>query len=160
MVIVLPLESQPLLVTMLSGLLMIGFCVWFGRHFFQGLKHLCQSNSDKLPTVTLLIFAAVILLEFFFIVYFLNKDITSAPPYSFVYYPAICALICASISNNYKLRANVKIIEIILLFSYIISIFVINNLGLKKPFEPEKVAQIMNQDSEKPLMLVTAYSNY
>ena len=33
-------------------------------------------------------------------------------------------------------------------------------MGLKKPFEPEKVAQIMNQDSEKPLMVVTAYSNY
>jgi hypothetical protein len=161
MVIVLPLENQPLPVIIISGLLISGFGVWLGWNVFRGLKHLWHNPHTNLPTITLLSFVALILLEFFLIVFLLKKDITSAPRYSFVYYPAICALIGAAISYNYKLTiATKRTILIILLTSLISSIFVINNLGLKKPFEPEKVAQIMNQDSQKPLMVVMAYSSY
>jgi uncharacterized membrane protein len=161
MVIVLPLENQPLPVVIISGLLISGFGVWLGWNVFRGLKYLWHNPQTNLPTITLLSFVALILLEFFLIVFLLKKDITSAPRYSFVYYPAICALIGAAISGNDKsIIATKRTIIIILLTSLISSIFVINNLGLKKPFEPEKVAQIMNQDSGKPLMIVMAYSSY
>ncbi|MDJ0798809.1 MAG: glycosyltransferase family 39 protein [Calothrix sp. MO_167.B12] len=161
MVIVLPLEGQPLPVVIISALLTIGFAIWLVRHLSQGFKHLWQTPKTHLPTITLLSFTAIVLLEFLAIVYLLKKDITSAPRYSFVYYPAVCALIGAILTSNHQFTVKTKrTIIIILLTSCLSSIFIINNLGLKKPFEPEKVARIMNQEPAKPLMVVMAYSGY
>ncbi len=158
MVIILPLEHQPLPMVIISGLLMIGFGIWLGQNLLKGCKYLWQTPKTHLPTITLLSFAAIVLLEFFIIVYVLKKDITSAPRYSFVYYPAVCALIGATLSSRIEFTVKRKrTIAIILLTSLISSIFVIYNLGLKKPFEPEKVAQIINQEPSQPLMVVMAY---
>ncbi|WP_088241159.1 glycosyltransferase family 39 protein [Calothrix rhizosoleniae] len=161
MVIVLPLENQPLPVVVISGLLMIGFGIWLGQFLFKGFKYLWYTPKTHLPTITLLSFTAIVLLEFFVIVYVLKKDITSAPRYSFVYYPAICALIGATLSSRITFKFKRKrTTAIILVTSLISSIFVTYNLGLKKPFTPERVAQIINQEPSQPLMVVMAYVGY
>ncbi|MDJ0676654.1 MAG: glycosyltransferase family 39 protein [Calothrix sp. MO_167.B42] len=161
MVIILPLEHQPLPVMIISGLLMIGFGIWLGKVLLQRLKYLWQTHKTHLPTITLLSFTVIVLLEFLLIVYVLKKDITSAPRYSFVYYPAVCALIGAALSSRFELTIKrERKIAIILLTSLISSIFVIYNLSFKKPFAPERVAQIINQEPSQPLMVVMAYLNY
>jgi len=160
MVIILPLEHQPLPVVIISGLLMIGFGIWLGKFLFQELKDLWQEQKTHLPTSILLSFTVIVLLEFLLIVYVLKKDITSAPRYSFVYYPAICALIGATLSSRLKLTIKRKrAIFTILLASLISSIFAIYNFSFKKPFAPERVAQIINQEPSQPLMVVMAYLN-
>ncbi|MGI2904123.1 glycosyltransferase family 39 protein [Tolypothrix sp. VBCCA 56010] len=100
MVISLPVENQPLPIAIISGLLMLIFAIWVGRQIFLGLRVLWGTPKTHLATLTLLSFSGWVLLEFFAIVYFLNKDITIVPRYNFVYYPSFCALIAASLNKS------------------------------------------------------------
>jgi len=97
MVIMLPVEGQPLAITILSGLLMLLFAGWLGWKVFKGIKLLLQEPTTRLSTQTLLIFTTLVLLEIFAISYILGKDITVAPRYNFIYYPSFSALIAASL---------------------------------------------------------------
>ncbi|MDH6058928.1 glycosyltransferase family 39 protein [Chrysosporum bergii ANA360D] len=154
MVIALPVENQPLLITAVCGFLMISFAIWLGWQVWQGLTILWSDHTTHLATLTLLNFTIVVLLQFFAIAYILGKDITVVPRYNFVYYPSFCALLAASISkiNNSKF--------ITLLVGTLSCIFVVSNLVWQKPFQPEQVAQKMNLNPSIPVMLVVGYNNY
>ncbi|QSJ18297.1 glycosyltransferase family 39 protein [Nostoc sp. UHCC 0702] len=154
MVIALPVENQPWLITAICGFLMLIFAIWAGYQIFKGLKFLWLQHTTNLATLTLLSFTIFVLLQFFAIVYLLGKDITVVPRYSFVYYPSFCALLAASISKSHQ--SSFKFI----LIGFISSIFVASNLVFQKPFQPEQVAQNMNLEPSVPLTLVVAYSSY
>ncbi|MBH8562866.1 glycosyltransferase family 39 protein [Nostoc sp. CENA67] len=161
MVIALPVENQPWTIAIICGFLMLIFAVWAGYQIFKGLKILWSQYTTSLATLTLLSFTIFVLLQFFAIVYFLGKDITVVPRYSFVYYPSFCALLAASITKNYQSsvisqQSSIKFI----LIGFISSIFVVSNLVFQKPFQPEQVAQNMNLEPSVPLMLVVSYSSY
>jgi uncharacterized membrane protein len=159
MLIVLPVENQPLPIMIFNGLLMIIFLIWIGQIVFRSLHILAKQNTTYLSTQILLLFTIVVILEFLIITYLFGKDITVVPRYNFVYYPSICALLAASISNKSSFKTK-KIISIFLIFSIISSIFVVSNLAFKKPFLPDRVAQNMNLEPTTPLILVTSYRNY
>lgn len=156
MVIALPVENQPLPITVIYGFLMVIFAVWVGSQVFKGLKLLWLQNTTYLTTLTLLSFTIFVLLQFFIIVYFLGKDITIVPRYNFVYYPSFCALIAAS----FGIKNHRNSIFIFLLFGLISCVFVVSNLVFQKPFQPEQVAQNMNLEPAVPIILVVGYSNY
>ncbi|WP_460205294.1 glycosyltransferase family 39 protein [Scytonema sp. NUACC21] len=169
MVIALPVENQPLPIVLISGLLMLAFSLWISWHIFKGLKQLLSTPSTHLPTLVLLIFTACVLLEFFAIVYFLGKNITTVPRYNFVYYPSWCALLAASLSQKEKYEQKTRKKHfyvflssplICLFVGLICSVFVVSNLVFQKPFEPEQVAKNMNQDPSTSLMVVMAYRDY
>lgn len=156
MVIALPVENQPLPITVIYGFLMVIFAIWVGRQVFKGLKLLWLQSTTHLATFTLLSFTIFVLLQFLIIVYFLGKDITIVPRYNFVYYPSFCALIAAS----FGIKNNRNSVFIFLLVGLISCVFVVSNLVFQKPFQPEQVAQNMNLEPSVPIMLVVGYSNY
>jgi uncharacterized membrane protein len=177
MVIALPVEKQSLFIKVISVLLMLFFAIWVGWLVYKKLKQMWCKQTTHLSTITLLSFLSIILLEFFVIAYLLQKDITTVPRYNFVYYPSFCALISASLtkfkntSQETTLSVSTKLkipyaclqnyqLSTILIVGFISSIFVICNLVFLKPYEPEKVAQNMNQDPSMPLMVVVGYKNY
>ena len=110
MVIILPVEDQPLAIIIISGLLMLLFAGWLGWKVFRGIKHLLQESSTRLSTLTLLSFTSFVLLGIFVISYVLGKDITIAPRYNFIYYPSFSALIAASLIKIFdeKIEQNSK----------------------------------------------------
>ncbi|MDJ0733763.1 MAG: glycosyltransferase family 39 protein [Nostocaceae cyanobacterium] len=154
MLIFLPVENQPLPIAITSGLLMVIFGIWLGRQVFKGLKHLWQASQTHLATFTIISFYGFVLLEFLIIVYLLNKDITAIPRYNFIYYPSVCILIAASCSQNKKSILTLLFVGILS------SVLVINNLGFKKPFQPDIVVQNINQEPSLPLMVIMAYRDY
>ncbi|MBD2500714.1 glycosyltransferase family 39 protein [Anabaena azotica] len=170
MVIFLPVENQPLIVVIISGVLMLAFTIFASLQVFRGLKQLWIKPATHSATLTLLSFTGCILLQIIVIAYLTNKDITSVPRYSFVYYPGFCALLAASLSVNrrYKfipiITKNFKSQNLsILIFIFVgllSSIFVVHNLVFQKPFQPDRVAQNLNLDPSSPVILVTTYSNY
>jgi len=97
MVIMLPVEGQPLAIAIISGLLMLLFAGWLGWKVFRGIKLLLQEPTTRLSTLTLLTFTTLVLLGIFVISYILGKDITVAPRYNFIYYPSFSALIAVSL---------------------------------------------------------------
>ncbi|MDB9306104.1 glycosyltransferase family 39 protein [Nodularia spumigena CS-591/12] len=154
MVIALPVENQPLLITASCGFCMLTFAIWLGWQVYKGLKLLWLENTTHLATLTLLSFTIIVLIQFLAIAYLLGKDITIIPRYHFVYYPSFCALLAASISKIHKLKF------IILLVGILSCVFVVSNLVFQKPFQPEQTARNMNLEPSVPLMLVVGYNNY
>ncbi|MGB5963829.1 MAG: glycosyltransferase family 39 protein [Coleofasciculaceae cyanobacterium] len=172
-----PVESQPLWVQIPSVLLSVSFGIWFARLACQGFKQL----QPAIATFTLTSFTLFVLLQFAAIVYLLGKDITVAPRYNFVYYPAVCAILGACFAVNSTTTTNIvknvnqsfskkpvlpqllkkhKQIIIILLFTLLSSLFVVNNLIFLKPFQPQKVAQNMNFEPTIPIIMVMGYNNF
>ena len=97
MIIMLPVENQPLAIIIISGILMLLFAGWLGWKVFRGIKLLLKEPQTRLSTLTLLSFTTFVLLGIFLISYILGKDITVAPRYNFIYYPSFSALIAASL---------------------------------------------------------------
>ncbi|MEA5598379.1 glycosyltransferase family 39 protein [Rivularia sp. UHCC 0363] len=171
MVIVLPVEKQPLPIIIISALLMIVFAGWLGWKVFRGIKLLLKEPHTRLSTITLLSFTAFVLLGMLIISYVLGKDITVAPRYNFIYYPSFSALIAASVPiqeqsscshcNTKNQSQNIsKSLPIILIVSFISCIFVVSDLAFQKPYLPQQVAQNIYQEPPVPVMAVMAYSNY
>jgi hypothetical protein len=158
-------------------LVMLGFFSWVVWQSFRGLKQLWRSPTTHLATFTLAGFILCVLLEFFAIVYILGKDITVGFRYNFVYYPALCALLAASLVNGrrqkgifsflqrfYKLRSrlspsSLRTYFIILFVGVLSCVFVVSNLAFQKGFNPQKVAQDMNLEPTLPLMVVMGYQD-
>ncbi|NEP59825.1 MAG: hypothetical protein F6K31_22940 [Symploca sp. SIO2G7] len=156
MAIALPVEGQPLWIQIPFALLTIAFGSWLGWEFFRGVKQLWQQPQTHLATLTLLGFIFCVLLQFVAIIYFLGKDITIAPRYHFVYYPAVCALLGASLVFRKRKRWEKLVPVGVALLS---SSLVVANLVFIKPFHPQQVAQNMNLEPAAPLMMVMGYHN-
>lgn len=154
MVIILPVESQPLWVAIPVVILMLIFGIWLGWQVVQGIKQLWQNPQTHLATLTLGSFTIFVLLEFFAIIYILGKDITIAPRYNFVYYPSFCALLAASLVT--RKRSTIKYL---LLAGLISCIFVVKGLAFEKPYNPQRVAKNMLQEPSIPIMVVMAYKD-
>ncbi|MBD2540519.1 glycosyltransferase family 39 protein [Coleofasciculus sp. FACHB-SPT36] len=200
MAIALPVESQPLWIAIPSGLLMLLFGCWLGRqiyNFFKGKRQLTASgghtqvNPSRFKTLyssaifALGSFTFCVLLQFLAIVYLLDKDITIAPRYHFVYYPALCALLGAILTigtaakelptedaqENFDGNARTQHqsqdpylllspqSSAVLLVCLLSSVFVVFNLAFLKPFNPLQVSHHMNLEPTIPLMVVVGYND-
>ena len=111
MVVMLPIEGQPLAIIIISGLLMLLFSAWLGWKVFRGTKLLLKEPKTCLPTLTLLSFTTFVLLGILTISYILGKDITVAPRYNFIYYPSFSALIAASLIRENSRDKNILLSE-------------------------------------------------
>jgi uncharacterized membrane protein len=170
-----PVESQPLWIQILSVLLSVSFGIWFVRLAWQGFKQLPQ---QEISTFSLTSFTLFVLLQFAAIIYLLNKDITVAPRYNFVYYPAVCAILGACFAqiktttfnpiapSSFLGKFRFQLLKkhwqqtIFLLIALLSSIFVVNDLVFLKPFLPQKVARDMNFEPTIPVMMVMGYQNF
>ena len=160
MAIALPVESQPFWVQVLSVLLTVGFGSWVAMQALVGFKQLQKQSSTHVATLTLLGFILGVLLQFVAIIYLLGKDITVAPRYNFVYYPAICALLGASFawSDGGNNRNPLKTFSLFIVG--LSCVFVVSNLVFLKPFHPQKVAQDILFEPSVPVMMVMGYNNF
>ena len=109
MTIALPIENQPLTIQIFMGLLTLAFGVWLTIQICPGLRLMWRMSKTRRVTFTLCSFIALVLLQFLALVYLLKKDITVAPRYSFIYYPAICALLGASLVSQQQGNKSKKI---------------------------------------------------
>ena len=168
MVVSLPVERQPLWIAITSGLLMVGFIIWLGRRVWRGMGLLWRSPV-LLPTFIFTAFTFWVLLEILAIVYLLDKDITAAPRYHFIYYPGVCALLGASLDRlsrpirDFSLKSVKSILKsplsITLAVGFLSSFLTINNWVFHKPYYPDRIAEQMRFDRTLPLVMVVGYEN-
>jgi uncharacterized membrane protein len=154
MVIMVPVEKQPIWITIPALLIMLSFTYFLGKQVYFGLKKLWNHPDTHQSTRTLLSFTLWVLLMFFVIVYCLGKDITVAPRYNFVYYPAMAALIGAGLSINAR-----KTFLMLLLVGTFSCLIVSSDFAFKKPFHPQQVAQTIAEEAAKPQVMVIGYND-
>ncbi len=186
MVIALPAESESVWIAAISVGIMLLFTGWVGWKVFPKFWQLWSTPETHLATRILVVFILLVLLEFLIIVYLLNKDITQVPRYNFIYFPAVCALLGASLSQttagtqsseaaiardsinaskprHWRLKAARKgmgVVAWLLLVGVLSSALVFANQVFQKPYQPDRVAQNMLVEPAKPLLVSLAYMDF
>jgi uncharacterized membrane protein len=182
MVITLPVEDQPDQIVIPAAVLMLTFTGWLGWQVSRGLRQAWKDETIQPSLVLLVGFTLSVLLQFFAIVYILNKDVTAVPRYNFVYYPGVCALIGVAllhlspnqknptqshsdaaksknkIFSGYGFGLN-KIQLTVLLIGILSSIIVSHDLAFHKAYYPSRIARDMYVEPDTPLMLSTSYTS-
>ncbi|PSO48508.1 MAG: hypothetical protein BRC33_09445 [Cyanobacteria bacterium SW_9_44_58] len=167
-----PVEKQSIFIQILSGIGMLSFGGWILYQVRVRYGYLLQSNATSKATLALSLYLSLLLLQFLFIIYGLEKNIAIAPRYNYVYYPAVCALLGAILTAKtqsfQELATNqTKQFQLIQLnqptwltglVGIISSLFVVSNLFFLKPYLPEVTAQRFNQFSE-PNLIVMGYQD-
>jgi uncharacterized membrane protein len=157
MIVAFPVETQPLWLAIPTALAMILFTAWIGWCVVRGLTHLLKQAQTYHPTVLLGSFVAIVMLEFLGIIFVLHKDITQAPRYAFLYYPAVCALLAASLLADRPVQSRPRglahPIVSLLVIGFLSCQFVNADLAFQKPFYPDRVArQMVAGESDKTLI--------
>jgi uncharacterized membrane protein len=161
MLVVLPIENQPLWVAIPTVLVVLLLAGWLVRHLLKGLKQLLRDPITQPATTLLLGFVACVLLEFLIIIYILGKDISVVPRYNFVYYPAVGALVGASLSKLQarKERSIHPIAYALLLIGLVSSTFVVNDLAFQKSYSPRQTATQLSQEPEVSHLVAMGYQD-
>ncbi|MFM7423449.1 MAG: hypothetical protein ACKO7W_00345 [Elainella sp.] len=175
MVVALPVEDQPDAVAIGSSLVILGFMLWFIWQLRGRARRLWQNLTLRPAVILIAGFTGCILLQFFAIVYLLNKDLTAVPRYNFVYYPGVCALLSACLSaplatslatslatpapdpNSVQAIRRVHPALVVLAVGLISSLFVGQGLVFQKSYHPDRVAQNMAFEPQFPLATVMTY---
>ncbi|KAM3113207.1 glycosyltransferase family 39 protein [Phormidesmis sp. 146-33] len=168
MTIALPVENQPLWVAIPSALLMLLFGGWVVWRVSRGIKRLWNAPDTHWETLILTTFVMAVLIEFLAIVYGLGKDITQVPRYNFIYYPAICALLGASLvakrTDQFRSPPHSSLLTphfsllTLLIVGFISCGFVVNDRVFLKPYHPQQVASSMLTSGSS--VVVMAYEDF
>jgi uncharacterized membrane protein len=171
MVIALPVENQPQFVTLVATGLMLAFMVWLMGYLYRLCRltqWVWQQSKIHPPLVLLASFTLCVILEFFAIVYILDKDITVVPRYNFAYYPGVCALLGVVLalpisksfhpgSQKVNLQRGLMAIAAVVAAGLISSSLVVNGFVFQKSYSPDQVAQNMALERSQPLAVVVSY---
>lgn len=181
--IALPLENQPVAVAAVNGCVMAVFAGWLIWRCSAGLAQLWQQPQTRMGTQMLVMFCLVVVGEFLAIAYLLGKDFTQVPRYNFIYFPAVCALIGAGLSQplpSSKLfsqqvqiqppitrltaqllsQTNRYAIAIVLAIATLSSVLVVSNQVFQKPYNPDQVVKTMLMDGQQPVLVASAYNDF
>jgi len=170
MVVAFPVEEQSILIQILSGIGMLSFSGWILYQIRRRYGYLLQSKATRKATLALSLYLGLLLLQFLFIIYGLEKNIAIAPRYNYIYYPAVCALLGAILTaktqssqalveqENKTKRFQLKPTWLVGFVGIISSLFVVSNLFFLKPYLPEVTAKRFNQSSE-PNLIMMAYQD-
>ncbi|ASC72186.1 hypothetical protein XM38_031400 [Halomicronema hongdechloris C2206] len=158
MVVILPIEADSDGIVILSAVLMVLFAGWLAIHGYRGSKPLLKQPSWHPNTQLLLGFILLVLGQFGMIVYGLGKDITVAPRYAFVYYPAFCVLLGACLTVQDTGRSRQPIRALALVVGGISVSLTVTGWVFSKPYEPGAMAQIITTDPSQPVVLAVGYT--
>ncbi|WNZ22625.1 hypothetical protein HJG54_06975 [Leptolyngbya sp. NK1-12] len=169
MVIALPVENQPDWIAIPASLLMLGFMLWLVWQLKSAAPRLWQAEVKRPAILLIASFTGCILLQFFAIVYLLDKDLTVVPRYNFVYYPGVCALLAASLASSgskqqaatshdasQKPATNLNP-GFLLLVGLLSSVMVVHGLAFQKSYHPDRVAADLAFEPDRPLAVVMSY---
>ncbi|WP_404783644.1 glycosyltransferase family 39 protein [Altericista sp. CCNU0014] len=163
-VIMLPVEEQPLSIAIVNGLLAFGFIGYLTRWLWQNREQLFQTEQACQSARVLQYFLLAVGVEYLLLVYILHKDLTLAFRYNFIFYPALCALLAASVAELRSQARNAfgkRLLPwALILVGVISSGFVATDAAFAKPFSPKQIAErLLHQPTNAHLVAIENYSN-
>jgi len=171
MVAAFPVEQQSVWVIVSWGVPLLIFIGWLIGQVRRRLRQLWRSPQSHLGAWMLVTFILAVVLEFVAIAYLMGTDLTQVPRYNFIYFPAVCALLGACLSQRspirsqsnkfaFRLSKTPQSIAIVLLISLLSSIFVVQDLVFQKPYNPSLVTQQLSIEPTKNRLVINAYQDF
>lgn len=178
MIYLLPVQasSQPIIVLSGAGLILI--TLWTVPKLYRGLKSYTRQRETRLSVMVLGFYVFLAVLLFFGTTYFLDRDITSAFRYNFVYFPAVVVLVGAGLASvwsgaiqlpqdpnasrwvKFLSTGSCRTVVLIWLFSLLGGLTVVENLGYQKTHRPDVVVQEIRQQSEGNVLIAIAHETH
>lgn len=176
MVVLLPIEDTPAIVTVISGLIVLLGLIWIAPALIRGWKLLINS-PQSLPAIIFSSYCLGTLILYLSIVYGYGKDLSLAARYHFIYFPAILVLLAAILARlwqNSLLKRTIKEYRswfhtasrktavIILIMGLLGSLTVVNNMGFQKSRQSNRLAEhiIAMRTNNTPTIVATSYSTH
>lgn len=176
MLILLPVEGTPVLVTVASGVTIVAVLAILVPHLRRGLqvlKEVPQTRSSLgLLGGYLLGAIALVLLT----IYGLGKDISLAARYHFVYFPAVLLLVAGALSANRlaisqpqssdsrRFRrfclTGKQAIALTLVMGILGALTVTSNFGFQKSRRSDLLVNHMQSNSNDPVLIATTYETH
>ncbi len=151
MLSLLPVESESLIIILISGAIMIGFFLWI----IPQLKTAwLDSYKPELGILSAFFLSSIAI--FFVITYLLSIDITRGARYSFVYFPSVILILAILLDNCWQ-RKRKRIVIIVIIMALVSSLSVTFNLGYRKYYRPDKLVTTIENNSRYPLVIATSY---
>jgi uncharacterized membrane protein len=184
MLVALPMEitTLPLAIAIASGLVTLIFLVWALPILCRSLKLQQAQAASRLSVQVVGQFIVGAIVLFFGITYSLGADLTLAPRYQFVYFPALIALLGAALancwdtpnsveieSNAVKCRASVfrlipkggkKAVILIWLMGLLGGLTVAWNVGYLQTLRSDLLVKVIQHVSTSPVLIATTYQHH
>ncbi len=168
-IFLLPVEETPLIITVISGLILLTVLVWMSPGIIQGIRLNLQSSETQLETK---IFGGIlisILTLFLIIIYGLQKDVSLAARYQFVYFPVFILILGSGLGVIWKqpetfnyswvslppiLQANgKKIVIVTLIMGCLGALTVAGNYGFQKSQQSDLLARYIINETKTPAII-------
>ncbi len=182
MVSLLPIDILNLPLTIASVVVTAIFLIWFVRIIWRGFRLQIKQPNIRLGMMGLGGYVLGMLLLIFGFTYGLGMDLTLAPRFQYNYFPSAIALLAATLAYSVK-NQNSKVVEIkedkrfiqifssfsdagwkrfgiIWLMGFIGAITVILNLDYLQHERGDMVAQIIQKESQSPVLIATTHKHH
>lgn len=178
MVYLLPIEGTQLPVTILSGLVLSIIFLWSLPALIRAWRaYSTQLSASRLPMQVLGGFFVTAIALFLVIIYGLGKNLSLAPRYHFVYFPALIVLLAAALAvcwqdldRQEKSPRTVtllwlgargkKVVVTILLMGLLGALTVVFNYGYQKSQRADLLASHIQATSQAPILIAMTYDTH
>lgn len=167
MISLLPVEALQREVVIISVIVMLVFLIWAIPILWRGLQFYQKQLATTKITQAFISVVIGVNLCFFIVTYLFGTDLTRAPRYAFVYFPAVMVLLGASLAFSWQNPDNFhkfgikgkQAVVIILLMGFCSGLTVVYNLGYQKSYRPNILVPIITQNSTSQPLIVTIHHN-
>ena len=166
MVMLLPVEGTPTLVTICSGVTVLAVLIWAVPILIRQWRSLWLNSATRSSITILSGYLFGCLLIFLLLIYGMGKDVSLAARYHFVYFPGLILLIAVALASccrafsfdspSIKLAtAENRVVVLLLILGLLGSFTVINDFGFQKSRQSDRQAAFIQQNSLSTLIAMT-----
>lgn len=159
MLYMLPIQAGDRRVVLLSVIALLLLSLGTAVLLVRGWSTQGKSVENRLGLASLGGFVAAAIALFLGITYGLERDVTSAFRYNFVYFPAVVVLIGKAIAPYWQQRGKWIVIVIVGL-SCVGAVTVVTNLGYQKTHRPDLVVEAIQAESHGNVLVAIAHRTH
>lgn len=152
--------TLPVPLIVVAGMVLLGFFIWAVWHLYQGIRYLLDATKiQQQSTRWLLAYFLAALSCFGILTYGFQKDVTLAPRFAFIFFPAAIALTGTSLATWWQ-KGKPRIAAIFLIAGLFGSITTVGDWGYLQHHRTELLAQAIQKSSQAPILIASTHKHH
>lgn len=168
-IFLLPVEGTPLMITVISALILLTVLVWVSPGIILGIRFNLTASENQLETKIFSGILSSVLVLFLILIYGLQKDVSLAARYQFVYFPVFILIVGSALGRIWKqpeifnhswvslppiLQANSqKIVIFTLIMGCVGALTVGGNYGFQKSQQSDRLASYIIDEAKTTVII-------
>ncbi|MEO0375948.1 MAG: hypothetical protein AAF329_15250, partial [Cyanobacteria bacterium P01_A01_bin.17] len=159
MLYMLPIQASHVPLSVASFVALILLAIWTGFKINRGLR-IPSANGHGNRILGGFVLGAIA--TFLIITYGFEREVTSAPRYHFVFFPAVLLLVATALVQQWSSSRTFwkQTAIVVVSLSLLGAMTVVSNLGYQKTHRPDIVAQAIREGPSEQSLIVIAHSTH